>query len=99
MVFKTSNLEDAETKSVEMVKRGSGGETSLASLLQEPAKMKAPGLRETKKVELYTKYRPLIPAKYQDELCPQPDPAVLKRVGDEKKQKAKQRREAKKPAK
>jgi hypothetical protein len=41
----------------------------------------APGLKE---IKLYTKYRPLVPEIYQDELCPKPSDEVLKRVARQK---------------
>jgi hypothetical protein len=42
-----------------------------------------PGLRETKHVELWKKYHPLVPEEYQDELCPMPPKAIWmeRRIG------------------
>ena len=51
--------------------------------LLEPAS----GMKEIKKVELYTKWRKLIPAPYQDVICPKPADEIINKV---KKDKAKQ---------
>ena len=55
-----------------------------------------PGLREIKIVELATKWRPLVPPQFQDEICPMPDEALLKRVKDDRKEKKKKKREQEK---
>ena len=49
-----------------------------------------PGLSEIKQVELYSKWRPLLPEQYQDEMCPKPSDNVLENV---KKDRAKKRKE------
>lgn len=46
----------------------------------EPFYTKRPELRDEKKVELYTKYRAVVPDDYKDELCPYPGDQVMERV-------------------
>ena len=36
-----------------------------------------PGTREIKQVELFIKWRPLIPEKYRDLTCPKPPPEII----------------------
>ena len=50
---------------------------------------KAPGIAGIKKVELYTKWRKLIPNHYQDSMCPKPDDSVLLKIKRAKAKKAK----------
>ena len=45
----------------------------IKEFLQEMEPMTPPGIRQIKKNELYTKWRPLIPEQYQDDLCPKPE--------------------------
>lgn len=48
---------------------------------QDYAALKAPpGIPEIKQVELYEKWRPLIPASYQQEMCPDPGVEVRNKV-------------------
>ena len=42
------------------------------------------GIADIKQVELYTKYRPLLPPEYQDIMCPKPSNEVMAKVKDEK---------------
>lgn len=86
MYFKSSNLPDATTP-MHIIENNIGVGQHLAILSGTPKQMKAPGLREIKQVELYTKYRPLIPEKYRDGLCPQPSDKVMKSVKLDRKEK------------
>ena len=61
-----------------------------------PNPEKAPGIPDIKKVELYTKWRKLIPNHYQDSICPKPDDNVLLKVKRAKAKKAKDKLIAKK---
>ena len=49
----------------------------------------APEIREIKQVELFTKWRKLIPEIYQDETCPKPTEEIMKRIKKNKADKAK----------
>ena len=55
-----------------------------------------PGLREIKQVELWSKYRPLIPKEYRDECCPRPCKEVIEREKNKKKANGKLKRDEKK---
>ena len=50
------------------------------------------GLPEIKQVELYTKWRHLLPDEYKDIMCPKPDDNILLRVKKERSEKAKTKR-------
>ena len=54
-----------------------------------------PGLKEIKQVELFKKYRPLVPKEYWDECCPEPVKDVLEREKERKRTKDKMKREDK----
>ena len=60
--------------------------------LLEPAS----GMKEIRKVELYTKWRKLIPDQYQDIICPKPDDHIIIKVKRDKAKRAKNKLEVKK---
>ena len=64
-----------------------------ASLLSsfELEEMEPPGLKEIKKVELYTKWRKFVPEQFQDIICPKPPDAVEQRVKDDRKERKRKR--------
>ena len=47
-------------------------------------------------MELYSKWRHLIPDQFQDEMCPKPDDTIILKVKNEKAQKVKQKNISKK---
>ena len=49
--------------------------------------LKPPGLKPIKQVELYTKWRPLLPKEVQDMTCPRPSEEVLNLIKAERKMK------------
>ena len=49
-----------------------------------------------KQVELYSKYRPLVPKEYRDECCPKPCKEVIEREKSKKKVKGELKRDEKK---
>ena len=51
--------------------------------------IKAPGLKPIKQVDLYQKWRPLVPNEYADEICPKPPDSVLAMVKNERAEKQK----------
>ena len=57
---------------------------------------KAQGIPDIKQVELYTKWRKLVPDQYQDQICPKPDDSILNKVKKDKAKKAKDKLQAKK---
>ena len=54
-----------------------------------------PGMPEIKQIELYKKWRPLIPRAWRNNTCPKPKPEVLKRLADETNAKNRERYKAK----
>jgi hypothetical protein len=93
ITLRASDLPDAETTNYELRKKVKGGADGRAVLMAtELESLPAPGLREIKQVELYTKYRPLVPEMYRDELCPKPSDEILKRIAKQKDDKRKSKR-------
>jgi hypothetical protein len=88
--FKTSALDTAE-RVVFVMEKIMSKENRNNLGVQLPKKMIAPGLREVKLVELYTKYRPLIPEQFRDELCPKPSDEVLGNISKQRNDKQKAR--------
>jgi hypothetical protein len=79
IILRASDLPNAETTDYEMGKQVNGGADERAVLMAtELETLPAPGLKEIKQVELYTKYRPLVPEEYR----PKPSDEVLKRVAN-----------------
>ena len=60
--------------------------------LTEPKVLNPPGLREIKQVELFTKFRPLIPEEFREELCPRPPDNVLAKISSDRREKGRKRR-------
>jgi hypothetical protein len=78
--FKSSNVKDTLFLKENLMKPGViVGEERNALLVEEPTPLYStrPGLREIKQVELWKKYRPLVPEKYRDKLCPMPAKEIL----------------------
>ena len=96
--FKSSNVEDARTLTESLQKPSVVGDARNAVLLEQPTRLypTRPGLREIKQVELWKKYRPLVPVEYQDEGCPMPTKEVLDGEKNRKNAKSKLKRDAKK---
>ena len=63
---------------------------SLSSVF--PTLETAPEIADIKKVELYTKWRHLIPDQYQNEMCPKPKDNIINKVKKSKSKKAKDKR-------
>jgi len=93
MTLSTSGLPEAEKVVHDTLKRADGDRATI--LEEQPAQLVPPGLKEIKQVELYKKYRPLIPEKYRDELCPEPEEGVIKRVKEHRNETSRKRKDAK----
>ena len=52
------------------------------------------GLSEIKQVELYTKWRKLIPDEFKDEMCPKPEYNVISKVKQQRNDKIKAKKES-----
>jgi hypothetical protein len=98
MFLKSSNRENAETFQESLMKTGVFGDQRNGILMEEPMQQyaKRPGLREIKQVEMFKKYRSLVPEEYRAELCPEPAKEVLDREKKRKNAKSKEKREIKK---
>jgi hypothetical protein len=51
----------------------------------------APGLKEIKQVEMYSKFRKFVPEEFQDEICPRPSQQVIDNIKKTRSEKAKAR--------
>ena len=52
----------------------------------------APGLKEIKQIELFKKWRPYVPRKYQDEICPVVSDEMIEREKKRKRERANQKK-------
>jgi hypothetical protein len=89
MTLATSTLPNAETQTLDLKKRRvTDQETDREQRFDHPVPvLPKPGIRPIKQVELYTKYRPLVPEEYRDSICPKPSDEVMAMVRAEKKDK------------
>jgi hypothetical protein len=55
----------------------------------------APGLKEIKQVELYSKFRKFVPHQFRDEICPRPPEEILENIRKSRSEKAKERSQRK----
>ena len=62
---------------------------AIGRMLQELEVLEKPGIRAIKQVELYTKWRKIVPLEYRDITCPRPNEEIMKKVKDDKANKAK----------
>ena len=60
--------------------------------------IEATWLKPIKQVELYKKWRPLVPEEYADEICPKPSDSVFEMVKNERSEKQKAKKSPKKKA-
>ena len=87
MVFKTSNRPDAAFMTFPIKKKTTTNrEEKLTAQLNQ---LDAPGRKDIKQVELYTKFRKFVPEDYQEECCPKPSDEILDRFKIEKTEKIK----------
>ena len=97
MCYKSSNLQGAEMEE-ECLRKNPLNEDRNIILMAQPTSLypTKPGLREIKQVELWSKYRPLVPEAFREECCPKPAKEVLEREKNKKKAKGKIKRDEKK---
>jgi len=60
--------------------------------------VEAPGLKEIKQVELWSKFRKFVPPEFQDEICPRPSDEVLENIKKNRSQKTNARNVRKRQA-
>ena len=82
MTLATSTLPDAETLMLELMKKKKDREKHFND---EVRLLPKPGLRPIKQVELFEKFRPLVPEHLQDAICPKPTAEVMAMVRADKK--------------
>ena len=93
MVFKTSNQTEAIKTNFPIKKTTTNRHEKLtAQVLQ----LSAPGRKDIKQVELYTKYRRFVPLVWQNDCCPKPADEILARFKIEKTEKVRVHKEMKK---
>ena len=95
-VFKKHTILD--TKFIkETINKQYDNQTWINSLSElSPDIERCPGIADIKQVELFTKWRKVIPSQYQDEICPRPEDNVLLKVKKQKAKKAKDKLASKK---
>ena len=72
-------------------------ENRFKELEQYPLRpVAAPGMKEIKQVELYTKWRKFVPAEFVDEICPKPPDEILENFQKARSDKNKERNAIKK---
>ena len=98
LLHRRDDLEESEVVQQQLKKRETRSaeehNKDLQSLL--PDNIPAPGIPDIKKVELYSKYRPLIPQTFQDTTCPHPGEDILDRIKSQRNKKQQQRQQQKK---
>ena len=64
-----------------------------------PEQVNPPGLNKLKQVDLYKKWRPLLPPQFRDITCPKPPDTIVLEVREERRTKARHRQQKKKAEK
>mmetsp|Transcript_29630 Transcript_29630/g.43116 ORF Transcript_29630/g.43116 Transcript_29630/m.43116 type:complete len:98 (+) Transcript_29630:515-808(+) len=64
---------------------------AIKNMLSELQPLPPPGIQDIKQVEMYTKWRHLLPDYAKDVTCPKPSDTVIKKIRDERNAKAKAR--------
>jgi hypothetical protein len=75
MYTKISDEAEVETINLKASQHYSNRAQSLQRHVLTP--IPAPGLKDIKQVELYTKFRKFVPVEFRDEICPRPSQQVL----------------------
>ena len=57
----------------------------LQNALTNLKEIRKPGIKPIKQIELATKWQPLVPEEYQDDICPIPHPDIVAKYKNEKK--------------
>ena len=80
---------DGSPEQVQDLKRGNhvARKQALLEGFTTVATIPPPGISAIKQVELYSKFRDLLPQKYQDITCPYPGDAIMLKIKKEKNEK------------
>ena len=90
--LKADNIETTLPGQPQELRKGPGTGCRKEILrTDQPDTIPEPGIKEIKRVELYSKYRPLIPEEFQDETCPYPGKDVMDRIKAKKNATARER--------
>ena len=91
LLVKRDNIEGTVVTTQELAKKlGGDNRKQLLRDYNIPV-IPDPGIPEIKQVELYNKFRPLLPKEYQDMTCPHPGDAILNKIKNERNEKARYR--------
>jgi hypothetical protein len=86
--FKTSNLPDAKQTSMNIISLKELSRNLI--LLAEPLALTPPKIKAIKQVELFTRYRELLPLEWYDITCPDPGKEIILGIKGQRNQKAKE---------
>ena len=92
LVFRNDDLPDTLSTTQDLMKKGTNTPTRAALVKSPPfIKLKPPGIPPIKQVELFSKYRLLIPESYRDLTCPDPGEDVKVKIKSERNTKQRER--------
>ena len=96
LLFRADDLPDTAVKSQNLMKKGTDTPNRLA-LLKSPQLdvIEAPGIPPIKQVELFSKYRALIPEEFRDTTCPEPSDDIKNKIKSERNTKQRERAKTK----
>ena len=94
--LKDDNLPETQETTQDLMKKGTNLPTRPA-LLKSPIleSVVPPGIPPIKQVELFSKYRALIPESFRDVTCPDPGEDIKKKIRSERNTKARERKKSK----
>ena len=83
MNLKADDIGTTVARAPQNLRKGRRDQTSCRKATlrsDQPDIIPEPGIQEIKQVELFTKFRPLLPEKYQDVTCPFPGQEIMDRI-------------------
>lgn len=97
LFFRDDDLPDTPTIAQDLLKRGTNTPDRFAKL-RTPVidTITPPGVPPIKQVELFTKYRALIPEAFRDITCPDPGDEITKKIKSDRNTKQRERKKTKK---
>ena len=92
LLFRDDDLPDTQAKSQDLMKKGTNTPNRQA-LLESPNlnTIKPPGIPPIKQVELFSKYRSLIPLHFREITCPDPGDDIKSKIKSERNAKSRER--------
>ena len=97
LLFRDDDLPDTPTTAQDLLKRGTDTPDRFAKL-RTPVfdTIDPPGVPPIKQVELFTKYRALLPEAFRDITCPDPGDEITKKIKSDRNTKQRERKKTKK---